>query len=314
MKNLHTGAVHTGVDQLDFLLVIEAVLQHRTITRAAQALDVSQSALSHTLTRLRTRLGDPLFVRVGGEMQPTPLVTRLADPIGRSLRIIRDEVLNTAEFDPATTRRVFHLCVGEVGAFIVIPPVLRLLRERAPYAHLSTLDTPRNEIGTALEDGRLDVAIGYYPELKTSMYQQLLFDRTFVGIVREDNPNVGQRVTLKQLKAIPIVRAPSTIAINRWLDKHLRGQLETSIAMETPYVMALAPIIAETDWMGVVTEELLPAFRKLAPLRAVSLPSGLPKIGVRQHWHRRFKEDPANRFIRQVIYDAVHEERRAGTL
>lgn len=299
--------MHTGIDSLDFLLVIDAVLKHKTITRAAEALQVSQSALSHALTRLRERLGDPLFVRVGGEMQPTPMVVRLAEPIGRSLRIIEDEVLGASAFDPATTTRVFNLCVGEVGAFIIIPRVLRLLRERAPHAHVSTLDLARNDIGHALEDGRLDVAIGYYPELKTSVYQQLLFTRTFVGIVRNDNPRVGQQVTLTQLRSIPIVRAPSTVAINRWLDSRLRGKTEAGIAMETPYVMALAPILAETDWMGIVTEELVPAFRKLAPLRAVALPADLPRIPVRQHWHRRFKEDPANRFVRQVIYDAVHE-------
>jgi DNA-binding transcriptional LysR family regulator len=273
---------HNGVDRLDFLLVIEAVLQHRTITRAAQALDVSQSALSHTLTRLRIRLGDPLFVRVGGEMQPTPLVVRLAEPIGRSLRIIREEVLSAPEFDPATTTRMFNVCVGEVGAFIIIPRVLRLLRERAPHAHLSTLDISRHEVGTALEDGR-------------------------VGIVREGNPHVGQRLTLRQLRTVPIVRAPGTLAINRWLDSKLHGHEQLGIAMETPYIMALAPILAETDWMGIVTEEIVPAFRKLAALRAVALPPDLPRIPVRQHWHRRLKGDVENQFIRQLIYDALHE-------
>ncbi|RKP44462.1 LysR family transcriptional regulator [Pararobbsia silviterrae] len=299
--------LHNGIDRLEFLLVIEAVLQHRTITRAAQALDVSQSALSHTLARLRTRLGDPLFVRVGGEMRPTPLVTRLAEPIGRSLRIIRDEVLSPPSFDPATTTRVFNVCVGEVGAFIIVPRVLRLLRERAPHAHIVALDVSRREIVPALEEGRLDVAIGYYPELKTSLYQQQLFTRTFVGIVRDDHPRIGQRLTLRQLRSVALVRSPGTLAINRWLDNRLGGADREAVVMEMPYVMALAPILAESDWMGIVTEELVPAFRKLAPLRAVELPAGLPRIPVRQHWHRRYKDDAANRFIRQAIYDALNE-------
>jgi DNA-binding transcriptional LysR family regulator len=302
MKN-----VHSGLDRLEFLLVIEAVMQHRTITRAAQALDVSQSALSHTLTRLRERMGDPLFVRVGGEMQPTPLVARLADPIGRSLRIIREEVLSAPEFDPATTTRVFNVCVGEVGAFIIVPRVLRLLRVRAPHAHIVALDVSRRDIGSALEDGRLDVAIGYYPELKTSVYQQLLFTRTFVGIVREGHPRVGRRLSLRQLRTVPLVRSPGTLAINRWLNSKLGGSDREAVVMEMPYVLALAPILAESDWMGIVTEELVPAFLQLAPLRAVELPADLPRIPVRQHWHRRYKDDSANRFIRQVIYDALNE-------
>jgi DNA-binding transcriptional LysR family regulator len=135
----------------------------------------------------------------------------------------------------------------------------------------------------------------------------LLFTRTFVGIVREGNPHVGQRLTLRQLRTVPIVRAPGTLAINRWLDSKLHGHEQLGIAMETPYIMALAPILAETDWMGIVTEEIVPAFRKLAALRAVALPPDLPRIPVRQHWHRRLKGDVENQFIRQLIYDALHE-------
>jgi DNA-binding transcriptional LysR family regulator len=299
---------HEGAGRLDFLLIIEAILRHKTITRASHAFQVSQSALSHTLTRLRKRFGDELFVRVGSEMQPTPLVLRLSEPIARSLNIIREEVLNTSEFQPETTTRVFKLCVGEVGAFILVPRIIRLLRERAPHAQLSMPDTPQADIAAALEDGRLDVAIGYFPHLKTSIYQQRLFSRTLVGIVREGHPQIGARLTVKQLKSIHLVRAPSTLAINRWFERHMNGEPRLQIAMETPYVMALAPIIAETDWMGLISEELVPSFRKLAAVRAVKLPSELPRIDVRQHWHRRVKEDSANRFIRQVIYDALHEE------
>ena len=257
-------------ERLDFLLIIEAILQHKTITRAAQALNLSQSALSHTVTRLRARMGDPLFVRVGAEMQPTPLVVRLAEPISRSLRIIREEILSTPEFQPATTTRVFKLCVGEVGAFVMIPRIVRTLRERAPHALLSTHDTARDQIAGALEDGSIDVAIGYYPELKTSIYQQRLFSRTYVGVVRESHPKVGARLSPAQLQSIPSVRTPSTLSINRWIDTHLEGAATMHIAMETPYIMALAPIIAESDWMALIPDELVAPFQKLARVRAVA--------------------------------------------
>lgn len=298
---------HESAGRLDFLLVFEAILHHKSVTRAANALEVSQSALSHSLTRLRKRFGDELFVRVGSEMQPTPLTIRLADPIARSLHIIREEVMNTPGFDPTVTRRVFKLFVSEVGAFILVPKIVRVLRERAPHAQLSMPDTPRLEIADALEDGRLDVAIGYYSHLKTTIYQQRLFSRSLVGVVRQNNPHIGAELSFDQLKSIPLVRAPSTTAVNLWFDRHIRGEAQLQIAMETPYVMALAPIIAETNWMGLISEELVPAFHKLAAIRVVNLPLELPRIDVRQHWHRRFKDDSANRFIRQVIYDALQE-------
>ncbi|WP_186307826.1 LysR family transcriptional regulator [Paraburkholderia sp. BCC1884] len=298
---------HEGPDNLDFLLVIEAILAHRTITGAARALGVGQSALSHALSGLREKFEDPLFVRVGNEMRPTPLVVELAEPIGRSLKIVREEILSRPEFDPATTTRTFHICVSETGSFIIVPRVLRLLRHRAPLAHLIMHNTPRSEIAGALEDGKLDVAIGYHPHLRTSFYQQLLFSRAFVGIVSENNARVGDSVTLKQLSGIPVVRTPGTSVINQWLDQKLWRSGKMQVALESQYVMALAPILAETDWMGIISEELVSAFKKLARLRVVSLPKDVPHVSIRQHWHLRYKDDGANRFLREVVYDALRD-------
>jgi len=104
-----------GLDRLDFLLVFEAILAHHTITRAAEALGTSQSALSHALIRLRKKFNDPLFVRVGAAMRPTPLVVGLSEPLRRTMSIVRNEILGAARFDPSATSRQFKLCVNEVG-------------------------------------------------------------------------------------------------------------------------------------------------------------------------------------------------------
>jgi DNA-binding transcriptional LysR family regulator len=299
---------HTQLDRLDFMLVIEAILECKTITKAAQKLGVSQSALSHTLVGLRERFRDPLFVRVGAQMQPTPLVSSFADPLQRSLSIIRNEVLTTARFDPATSQRAFKVCVNEVGAFIMVPKIVRLLRKKAPYASIAPLDIPREQISGALEAGQVDLAIGYYPELKESIYQQALFSRTYVGVVRKQHPLIGESVTEKQFCDTPLIRSTSLVAINRWLERYLNRSGRTQrIALETPYVMALAAIVAETDWIAFIPDELVTPFSRLSAIRPVDLPFQLPRLQIKQHWHRRYKEDEANRFLRQVVYDALHE-------
>jgi DNA-binding transcriptional LysR family regulator len=297
-----------SVDRLDFLLVLQAILKCRTITRAADELGCTQSALSHALVGLRKRFRDPLFVRAKGEMHPTPLVMRFADPLERSLAIIRDEILGSAAFDADTSERAFKLRVNEIGAYLLVPRVIKLLRQRAPHASVTTVEIPRADIGEALEDGKADLAVGHYPELTANIFQQGLFVRGYAAIVRADHPKIGYNVVADEFFDLSFVRCTATVAMNRWLGEQFRKRGRTpKIALETPYVIALAGLVAATDCLTLVPQELVPTLANLAPVRAVELPFKLPTPAIKQHWHRRYKDDDANRFIRQVVFDALHE-------
>ncbi|MES2188977.1 MAG: LysR family transcriptional regulator [Pseudomonadota bacterium] len=298
----------TGLDRLDFLLVFEAILEQKTITRAADKLGISQSALSHALKRLRGKFNDPLFVRAGATMQPTPLVIGLTGPLQRSMAIVRNEIMSAARFDPATTTRTFRLCVNEVGAFLLAPRVIKILQKNAPYASLTPLEIPRTDISGALESGQVDLAIGHYPELKTSIFQQLLFRRSYVAIVRKNHPHMGASMTEKQFFQTPLIRCTATVAISQWLDRRFAAARQPQIiALETPYVMALATLTAATDWMAFVPEELVTALKNIASVRVVDVPHKPPVLDLKQHWHRRFKDDGANKFLRQIVHQALHE-------
>ena len=298
-----------ALDRLDFLLVIEAILDCGTVTRAAERLHVSQSALSHALAGLRERFGDALFVRAGAVMRPTPLVARLADPLLRSLSIIRDEVMPAAGFDAARSARTWRICVNEVGATVAVPRVLGLLAQRAPHASLELLDTPRDAVGDALASGSADLAIGHHPQLKASLYQQALFVRSWAAIVRSGHPTIGAEVSLAQLCDTPLVACTATPSIASWLDRQLGGRERPRTALQTPHVTALAAIVAQTDWMAFIPAELVRPSQAMAAVRTVRLPFALPRLTVRQHWHRRCNDDPAHRFLRGVVRDALHEER-----
>src|SRR5689334_19835825 len=107
--------------QIADLKAVLALLQDSTVTRAAQRLGVSQSALSYQLERMRKRFADPLFVRVGNRMAPTPMAQRLAAPATRVLRIVESEIAALASFDPLTTKREYRIGVNEIGAMTLIP-------------------------------------------------------------------------------------------------------------------------------------------------------------------------------------------------
>jgi DNA-binding transcriptional LysR family regulator len=297
-----------GPENLEFLLVFDAVLQHKTITRAAEHLGISQPALSHALERLRQRFGDPLFVRSGGLMQPTPFVTRLADPLQRALGIVRSEILGSAGFQPETTERVFKVAVTEIGAFVLVPRILQVLRARAPRASLAPLDVARTALAAGLESGAVDIAVGHFPELKAGIYQQQLATRSYAAIVSTAHPTVKARMTARQFQQLPIVRCSAAGVINEIVERHFADQgLEQQVALETQHIMAVASIVGSTDWMAFVPDELVAPMGRIAPVRKVEVPMPTPQLALRQHWHRRFHADAANQFLRSVIHAAVHE-------
>jgi DNA-binding transcriptional LysR family regulator len=294
--------------ELDFLLVLEAVLEHRSITRAAKALGTTQSALSHALVRLRARFHDPLFVRSGALMLPTPFVLHLKNPLRRSMQIIREEILNPSRFDPNTTTRVFKLCVNEIGALLQAPKVIRLLRRRAKHASIAPVEIPREDVGAALESGHADLAIGHYPELRGTLYQQALFRRSYVAIVRENHPFIKASVTPNQFYKTPIIRCSATVAVGSWLDGiYSKAGVRQITEIETPFVMSLATLAEATDALAFVPEELIDKLKRFASVRVVKFPFALPTLAIKQHWHSRLKNDEAHRFLRQVVHDALHE-------
>ena len=184
---------------LNLLVIFDALAERRSVTKAAEALNISQPATSAALARLRSLLGDALFVRAGAEMQPTPRAMQLISPIRQVLEIVRGEVLQAQVFDPATTRRCFALLMPDIGEINFLPRVLAHLGGLAPGIDLKALSMPRHAAAEALESGTAELAVGYYPDLhRAGFFHQRLFRNDHVCIVRRDHPQIGERLTLRE--------------------------------------------------------------------------------------------------------------------
>ncbi|MGD9941726.1 MAG: LysR family transcriptional regulator, partial [Burkholderiaceae bacterium] len=144
--------------QVADLKTVLALLQDGTVTRAAQRLGLTQSALSYQLERMRRRFADPLFVRVGNRMAPTPFAQRLAEPAARVMRIIEAEIATLSSFDPASTQREFRIGMNEIGAITLLPRLVRRMAELAPHARLTPMHVEPASLAAALESGEMDLA------------------------------------------------------------------------------------------------------------------------------------------------------------
>ncbi|WP_145203746.1 LysR family transcriptional regulator [Sphingobium sp. B2] len=161
---------------LNLLVILDALLEEPTITRAAQRLQLSQPTVSAALARLREVLGDELFVRSHGTMNPTALAMSLREPVSNVLRSIRHDILARSGFEAGTSRDTFVISLSDIGELEFLPGLMDQLAKAAPHVRVKTISCNPEALADAMDAGEIDIAIGYYPDLTTSVFkQQVLF-------------------------------------------------------------------------------------------------------------------------------------------
>ncbi len=297
---------------LNLLLVFDAIWRRNSVSRAADDVGLSQPAVSNALRRLRAQFGDQLFVRIGKEMAPTPLAEELGAVIPSALAQIRAGLQRRRDFDPRREAATYTLIMTDIGEIVFLPRLLRRLKEEAPgislrKVQLSAEDTPR-----ALQTGEVNLAIGFMPDLKSGVYQQQLFTTTYVCIVREDHPSIRGRVTRAQFLGATHAVAEAVGTGHYVIERQLeRLGVARRIGLRVPNFLALPSIIASTDMIATVPEPLAAAFESIA-IRTFRHPIPLPPLPIKQFWHERYHDDPANRWLRQTCTSLFQTPVRAG--
>jgi DNA-binding transcriptional LysR family regulator len=294
--------------QLADLRALVALISFGTVTRAAAELGLSQSVLSHKLERMRRWFADPLFVRVGNRMAPTPLVLRLVEPARQVLRIVETDIRGSAPFDPSTTERVFHIGVNEIGAFALVPRLMQRLAEVAPRAQLSQLLVEPTQLAAALESGAMDLAAGHIPQPDPCLVQRALYRRGYVCIAANNHPRIRRSIGFAQLATERLLQTPGNPITNEWL----REQMECAghpmpAPVQTQHLGAIPFIVAASELVAVIPQEVFELFRPIAAVKMVRLPVQIPPIEIHQYWHPRVASDPANRFFRDFVYRVARE-------
>lgn len=291
---------------LNLLPVLDALLRHRSATLAARELNLSQSALSSALSRLRTVLGDELFVRTGRGLRPTPRASDLAAPVAEILAQVRDRVLQGGHFDPAASTRVFSLAHTDVGAYVLWPRIVRAVRQAAPGVQLRLQVPDVARLGTALAEGHVDLAIGSFPDLPQSLFQKRLFDRRYVALVAQDHRLAGAKLQLSEFAQTPqiVVRGGSGVQdlIDQFLQQH---RLRREDVTELPSYLMIPPLLAGSGFLAVMPGQLADAFMTQGAFARLELPMATPVSTVRMYWHRRLQLDAGSQWLRALVSDLV---------
>lgn len=283
---------------LNLLVAFDALARERHVTRAARRVGVTQSAMSNSLRQLRTLFEDELFVRAPRGVVPTARAAALAAPIRQALGVI-EGVLAAPRFDPRVDERTFVLSADDYHQLVLLPPLLRALRARAPRVRIRVQHSARHSVPEGLARGDLDLAVGWFGAPPPGHARKALFSEEFRCIVRRGHPEVGRRLGLRTWVSLPHVVVSETdqpTSIDRALAA--RG-LSRTVAQRVPHVLLVPSLVAATDWSAAVSRRVAERFSRGLSLHP--LPLDLPPSTASMVWHDRAEADPAHRFLRDLL-------------
>ena len=290
---------------LNLLVAFDLLMQEQNVSRAAEHMFVSQSAMSHILQRLRQQLDDPLLVKTSSGMKPTDRALTLIGPVKAVLRDIRNLLNAEEEFVPATSARRFVIAATDYMDFLIVPALVERIARTAPGVdiHIKRTETPFPE--RELEYNDLDLVLGFEAILNPPghMIVQKLFEDRMTCLVARDHPaSRAERLTLDEyvaLKHMLISRTGTRVGlIDEWL---ARKGLERRIALIVPHFLSAPFIVARTDMLLSLPERIAQKFLDLAPLSILSAPIDLPAYDLVMVWHPLRENDPVHRWLRGQI-------------
>lgn len=292
---------------LKLLAVFDEVYKTRSVSRAGDNLGVAQSSVSISLGRLRRHFGDPLFVRTSDGMQPTPHATALVAPVRQALELMRGLTRQQAVFEPAREHRTFRICMTDITHLVLLPALINRLSETAPSVGIEIVHisggTPR-----MLEAGEADLAVGFMPQLEAGFYQQQLFNQEFACVVRRDHPRIRSRLTQTMFKRESHVVVTAAGTGQNLVEEELeRLGVQRNVALRLPNFLGIGSLVASTDLMVTVPQRVAETLVRIANVKVLAPPFALPVFAIKQHWHDRYQQDPANRWLRSVISDLFLE-------
>ena len=298
---------------LNHLLTLDAVLEHRNLTRAAEQLDVTQGAISQSLARLREFFNDDLLIRVGNKMEPTALGSSLQGPVADVLGSIESSILVQANFDPRQAQGTLTICMTDLGEFTFLSPLLSRLSEEAPNLRVRTRPLPDTQLAECMANGQIDLAfagpIGEIAELKV----QKIFEHELVALVSEKCP-LPDTITPEEFVSLPHVVLDSPyirrVRIEEALARHGLArniELQTSNALIQPFLLERNPRLVAT-----LPRMFAERMASVLPLRLLQLGFEVPRLDVYQYWHPRFDKHGPSRWLRQLVFDLSGQMSRAS--
>ena len=299
---------------LNLLLAFEALVEERSVSRAAARVGLTQPAMSNALKRLRAIFSDPLFVRTAKGMMATPKAVELAAPVRAGLAQLRSALAARPQFEAGLSTRSFRLAMTDYAELLVLPSLLARIQTAAPGVQIVARRSERifQPPEEELRDGSIDAAIGFYPEaaaLEPGTQSAGLFSEESVCVMREAHPLARKRLTLRQFAAAGHAAIISRTVTRGFIDDLLAAHgLRRRLKAATPHFLVIPYIVATSDLLAVVPAGLAARFRRQLRLGVRKVPIAMPRFQMRLLWHADRTGDPAHEWLRTQVRSCFHNQ------
>lgn len=296
-----TPVVKLSAIDLNLLVVFDAVMQERNVTRAGLRLGLSQPAMSHALTRLRYMLKDDLFVRSPKGMLPTPRAEQLALPVRSALDGLQHS-LEPTQFIPSEATRSFRVAVDNYSAVVLVGPLAGRITKIAKGVTLEFRPSGTLNILDLLDRGELDLAIGPFPEQGERFSRVSLLQDDFVVVMRKGHPAAGVReLSMEAFAALSHLAISSVPYATDFVDQALaRRRLTRRIQLRAPFLSAVRILVA-SDMVSVLQRRIADELVRYRPLLIRPLPHSSPTVETAMIWPRWLDNQPAHRWLREIV-------------
>ena len=291
---------------LNLLVVFDALMSERQVTRAGERLGLSQPATSNALARLRHLTHDSLFVRTNAGLQPTPVAIALARQIQPALHHIQLALSPEPPFAPGTSDRVFTLGMTDYVEFVLLPPLLHALETVAPHVKIQVKAGDRQHLLGLLDTGDIDVACGLFPEQIAWHEQQQLFREQYVCVCRRHHPIIGDSLSLDDYLATShLLVSIKEDRVGR-VDQLLAGQgLSRRVTLSLPHFLVVPAILARTNLMATLAKRVANEFAADPRLKILPCPLPLDGFAVSMRWHQSTRNHASYRWLRAMLAEVA---------
>ena len=306
--------MHLSQVDLNLFVVLEAIYREGNLTRAGRQLKLTQPAMSHALKRLRELLKDPLFIREGANMVPTPFSRNMINEVRQALQILEVNLYEDRNFDPAHTRRNFQIGFWELMESTILPSLVKVMAKAAPEISITTLRVKRREIEKELASGTLDLALDIPITMSDSIRQKPLFSDRVVVMARAGHPAIARELDLDTYLRQDHILVSSRRLGPSLVDAELnRKGRKRRIVVRCQHYFAACRVVSETDMLLTIPEHYAQMLNAGFNNRLYPFPlKSLQQLEIHMYWHESAENDPPNRWLREQIKKVVDESLAAA--
>lgn len=293
---------------LNLLPVFIALIEERSVTRAALRLGITQPALSNALNRLRQTLRDPLFIRERYGIRPTQLAEEIAPAIAAAIAQLDEVIVNQQEFQPAEAERSFTLASNSYAELVLVPALIARLGETAPGIKLRMISFGNDLSETGVMSGTTAMVLGRVVDPPDNLVVQHLMDDGLACVVRAGHPEIDRTISRAQYESLKHVNVLPPGRLRAGLFQALEQQkLKRDVVISATHFLAVPEMIAVTDYCATLPQLICRGLERDPRLKIVPAPVDLGTFPVEMAWHVRYRQDPAHRWLRSQVAEVAQQ-------